>query len=366
MKRSRLVYSTAAALAVAMGVLCAWFLFAERGRTGAVGAAVHDAPTTEQPAGPGSSRVMVGRIEPGEIVSVAAPFDGVIAELGAGIGSSVAAGDLLFAVESPDALAEHRSATIALKSAELKLRETIEWQKGTEARNAQRSLEQARQKLEESRQRLAGTERLYREGLVSRDEATTSRNSVQDAERDLIAQQEALDGLQARNSSAQRSIARLEYENALAKQRGIAELLGQARVKAGRDGVVLPAPASSRGGGESTTPEWVKGTKVSRGTTVMMIGDMSSLRVRVAVHELDLQFVRPDKKVSVTGPAFPGLELTGMIESVSAQAGAGVAGPPQMFNAVVRIAQPTREQLQTVRIGMSADVRLASPVAGQR
>jgi len=81
--------------------------------------------------------------------------------------------------------------------------------------------------------------------------------------------------------------------------------------------------------------------------------------VMVELSETDANQVRPGQAVSVTGPGFPGLTLTGQITSVAGQAtppSAAGGGPLTTFAATARLNDISAAQASVARIGMTANV----------
>jgi multidrug efflux pump subunit AcrA (membrane-fusion protein) len=102
------------------------------------------------------------------------------------------------------------------------------------------------------------------------------------------------------------------------------------------------------------------GSRVSRGQTVVVIGDLENYSVKANVDEIDVAKVRVGQAVRVTGDAFDGMVLNGKITSVAGQASGDNStrtGLPT-FPVTVQIADVTPEQRAKIYIGMSANLSI--------
>ena len=93
---------------------------------------------------------------------------------------------------------------------------------------------------------------------------------------------------------------------------------------------------------------------------MLTIGDLDGLSVTGEVDEVDIAKVRLGQPVDIRGDAFPGLELTGAIAHVSAQAGQTGQGKNTfpLFEVIVTIEDLTPAQRQQLRLGMSATLEV--------
>jgi hypothetical protein len=120
---------------------------------------------------------------------------------------------------------------------------------------------------------------------------------------------------------------------------------------------VVLLPPEPQGGRRPETVE--VGSRVTRGQTMLVIGDLERFQVRAQVDEIDVGKVRMGQAVQVTGDAFAGMTLEGRVTSVAAQASAeaGRSGLPS-FGVTVEIGDIPPEDRQRLAVGMSANLSI--------
>ncbi len=119
------------------------------------------------------------------------------------------------------------------------------------------------------------------------------------------------------------------------------------------DGVVLIPP---EGFGTTEGQRAERGAPTTAGGLLVSIGDLSGFAARVKVDEVNVGKLRVGQNVTVTGAAFPGVELAGRISYVSSQAkGGGFDGVPS-FSTEVLIEQVPDALRGRILLGMSADL----------
>ncbi len=251
-----------------------------------------------------------GRVEPmrGE-VRLSAPSPGRIVEIAVGVNDRVRAGDLLLRLDDEDARAR-----IAGAEAEVLVRKRERDAEPAVGRfaadrrqaedvffNAERALAAARLELE----RVLRARRSNTPGVTD--------ETVQ-AERANVAT--ALDRLEVERGALKRAttVAGLplptRVESGLTTARAELSLAEAAfertRLRAPSDGTVLQV-LPRIGETASATPE----------QTLIVLGDLSQLRVRAEVEERDVSKVRVGQSVVVKSDAFPGREFSGKVATLA-------------------------------------------------
>ena len=87
------------------------------------------------------------------------------------------------------------------------------------------------------------------------------------------------------------------------------------------------------------------------------------MSVNIKVSEIDLQKIVPGVKAVITGVAFPGQQLEGVVTEINSQAsssGGAVGGLPT-FSGSVSVKSLTDDQKKMIKVGMSAKVSLLFP-----
>lgn len=251
----------AASLALAAAVVgaSAWLSATLLFPTGDAGTAP---TTTEAKRGSLTDTVTgTGKLAAASSATVTAPVDGTVSEVRVASGQQVAAGDVLLAIANPQLDQDVDAAQAALASAQ------------ADQRAAAGDLRRARAAAKDGTDEFAA----------------------------------ALD--QARAAS----------EKADAASTAARQALEAARARA--DARTVRAPAAGTVMSLAVSP----GTSVQAqsGTALAEIGDLTRLRVSLAVNEVDVPKVAVGQKAEVTFPAVDGLRLEGTVTDVATQATAG-------------------------------------------
>ena len=202
-----------------------------------------------------------GKLAAASSATVTAPVDGTISEVRVAAGQQVAAGDVLFTIANPQLDQDVEAAQAALASAQ------------ADQRAAAGDLKRARAAAKDGTDESAATLDQARAASEKADAAST-------------AAQQALEAARAR-----------------------------------ADARTVRAPAAGTVMSLAVSP----GTSVQAqsGTALAEIGDLTKLRVSLAVNEVDVPKVAVGQKAEVTFPAVDGLKLEGTVTDVATQATAG-------------------------------------------
>jgi hypothetical protein len=109
------------------------------------------------------------------------------------------------------------------------------------------------------------------------------------------------------------------------------------------------------GGGAATVQA---GTKVTQGQALFRLAMVEQLKVVARVSELDVNQLRIGQAVEILGDGFAGERLSGSVLAVNSLALADEGAA--RFTVTLSISQLTPEQLQRVRLGMSARLTIVT------
>jgi HlyD family secretion protein len=106
------------------------------------------------------------------------------------------------------------------------------------------------------------------------------------------------------------------------------------------------------------------GYEVKKGDVLLAIGDLSGIAINTEVNEIDVNRLYRGQKVKITLSSQPEELLHGEVISVARQAKSSGNGELAMFPIVIHVPELTPQQVQNVRIGMSAkaDIIISEPV----
>lgn len=300
---------------------------------------------------------LIGKIDPGYVYDITAPFDGTITQLGFSFGGRVEHDQELLRLATDELEKQRRDAKVALIEAQQGLDEVKNWETGSEVADAKRSLAAAEEALAIGRNRFEGTRSLYNAGVLSREELDQAESSLADAQRSAAAAQESFDAAMQKGSEINLHVAELKLENAEAEIKDIESKLAQASVRSPASGVALK-PLTD-GGGEGQDQPIALGTGVSARQLLLSIGDMESLTIEANVSELDIDAVEPGLEVEIRSEVLGDQILSGVVETTASQAAPGDRGSVlAQYPITVRINELAPAQRARLRLGMSAELRV--------
>jgi len=269
--------------------------------------------------------VTLGRVEPrsGEI-RIAAPLPGGrIAEVLVKANQEVFAGELLVRLDDEEA-----SARVAEADAQVALHKRARNDQSAPAASADRrkaedAAADSERGLADARSALDKMTADWRAGSASKADLDAARSALSRAQDRLRERQDALTKLKASADTPLPTRLEGELNVAQAEWRVAQALLEKTQIRAPADGVVLRVGASK---GELAVPTLVP--------ALLVIGDVSALRVRAEVNEQDLGRIRTGQGVLVRAAAFHGREFDGKVSSIARVVGPSRinSGDPRKFN----------------------------------
>ena len=253
-----------------------------------------------------------GRVEPrGGEIKIGAQAAGRIADVAVKINDTVKSGDLLIRLDDDEALAR-----IAAAEAEAAVRkrerdaETVGRQ-AQDRRNAEDAVAAAERALTQARADFDAAIRNRSSNGVAAD-LTAQRAAVKAAQEKLVQER---DGLRRAQTAAGIPLP-TRLEAALTAARSDLSLtetaLERTRVRAPSDGTVLQINARA---GETASP--------SPEQTLVVLGDLTALRVRAELEERDSAKIRVGQAAVVQSDAHPGRKFEGKVVTMAQAMGAG-------------------------------------------
>ena len=253
---------------------------------------------------PGWAASAPGRIEPaGGEARIGAQIPGRVVEVLVAANDKVAAGDLLVRLEDDDLLPRIHAAA-AEAAVRKRERDSAEatGKPAQDRRAAEDTLATAERQLAQARDDLDRASKQRRDGTGSQADVDNAREAVTKARerlwqaRDGLRKALAVEGLPApTRPEAALTAARADLSLAEAA-------LEKTRIRAAAAGTVLQVTAKV---GESIAP--------TPDAVLLVMGDLSSLRVRAEFEERDLGKVRTGQAAVVRSDAFPGRDFEGKV-----------------------------------------------------
>ncbi len=200
-----------------------------------------------------SRLALVGKIEPGENITLVAPFDGTVKRKAVHEGQQVARGETLIVMDTTDIDVQLREAQAQWLTATRTSRDLKSWASSAEVAQARRRLSTAKLGFNETTRRVEETRRLFERGIVPKQELDTYMQQQELQKLDVAAAEAELAAALERGNAENREIARLELANAESKylalkasRRAIPSLRPPRALSCGLRAVRHPGSAHSR------------------------------------------------------------------------------------------------------------------------
>ncbi|OPA83572.1 HlyD family secretion protein [Pseudomonas fluorescens] len=304
---------------------------------------------------------LVGKIEPESTLILTAPFDGnVLANL-VEQGQRVDAGQVLLRMDPATLEIQLRDALSAQLKARRTVQEMQDWDSGPTVSRARRSLRTTEMTAGNTQRKLTESENLFKRGIIPRNELDDLKQQTQQQQLDLAAARSELQQALDQGKGEYRQIAEMELTNTTVKYDALRTLLDGKEVKAPFSGIVVPAPGGnvSPAAGNTSTPVQA-GSKVSQGQVLFGLANIERLKIVARVSELDINQLHQGQAVEVMGDGFDGERLHGSVNVVSGLAIASDSQGSAQFPVTLSIPTLTPQQLQRVRLGMSARLTIVT------
>ncbi|RQO50477.1 efflux RND transporter periplasmic adaptor subunit [Pseudomonas sp. KBW05] len=303
---------------------------------------------------------LVGKIEPDTTITLTAPFDGNVQANLVEQGQRVEAGQVLLRMDPATLEVQLRDALSAQLKARRTVQEMQDWANGPAVSRARRSLRTAEMSAGNTQRKLTESETLFQRGIIPRNELDDLKQQTQQQQLDLASARSELQQAIAQGQGEYRQIAEMELTNATVKYDALRQLLEGREVKAPFSGIVVPPPgANTPQAGASNAPVQA-GSKVSQGQVLFGLANIERLKIVTKVSELDINQLHQGQAVEVLGDGFDGERLSGSVSVVSGLAMTSDGQGSAQFPVTLSIPQLTPQQLQRVRLGMSARLTIVT------
>ncbi|MBT2788945.1 MULTISPECIES: efflux RND transporter periplasmic adaptor subunit [unclassified Halomonas] len=299
---------------------------------------------------------LVGRVEPAELLSINAPFEGDVVELKVAEGSQMLEGEMLLKLDTTQLDIQLREALAQRLQAQRAFNDLQKWEQGQEVARARRTLSSVRLNLNDTVRRLSESRTLLEKGIVPRMEVESLEQQATIQQLDLEAAESELASTLAQGQGENRLIAEMELENATARHEALLALYEKRTLHAPFSGVVI-SPSSQDG--EAKHEPLQNGTHVTQGQPLFTLASTERVRVVAQAEEVDINMLEPGQPVTITGDAFPDFELQGELSFIGVQRMESQGyenGASYLIN--VSVPPLTLEQQRYIRLGMSAHLHI--------
>ena len=297
---------------------------------------------------------LTGSLEPFKTVNIPAPFTGPVSKVAFSYGEEVKRGQVLLVLDDSDLMIKLRNAESDYIKAGQDFDNTSHWSQSTESRDAQRDLISARNNAFDKKRKLEDAQALFKDGIISRNDMEQAQEDYRSAKDTLASSQDKYKAELKKGGHENVRMAEIKLENAQAVFESYRARAAQATVTAPVRGVVMKPQLS----GSDKSVDISEGTSVSGGMPMLAIGDLESMEVRAKADEVDVVRLRVGQKAHVTGEAFPGVVLAGVIRDIASQTEQTSGETHPYYKVDVTIKDIPADIAKTVRIGMTTELQV--------
>jgi HlyD family secretion protein len=206
-----------------------------------------------------------------------------------------------------------------------------------------------------------GEQALYKAGVISRESYFSAKSTYENSVLSFYQSKFALEKILEQMKIDPASILALNLSEMTKVQQLLNQKFTHIVVTSPTDGVALfPVAGEGGGGDKEKTGKLMPGSDLKAGQLMLYVGDLSGLQATINVSEVDVNQIKPGMGASLTGDAFPGITLKGVVVSVSAQANpeSGAQGNLAQFTGIINIPSITLEQQAIIRVGMTSKIKI--------
>ncbi len=223
---------------------------------------------------------------------------------------------------------------------------------------------QKRSSYEIQQTKFKGTQDLYNHGIISGDDYASAKNSFNSMGLSYAQAKAELEKVLVKVKVNPKQVENLTYAQDQAVKNNLSNRFSNILVKAPQAGVALfPLPdQDSNSSNDSGDGKVVSGTGLKEGQLMLSIGDLSGYRANLQVNEVQVNKVKPKMKVQITGNAFPGIVIPGIVDSVAQQASpADASSNMSLFNVSVVAPKLPLTAAKIIHVGMTCQVEIIIP-----
>ena len=294
---------------------------------------------------------LVGQIEPGTLLTLAAPFEGQVQERRVEPGQQVGRDQLLLSLDTEQLNIQLRDALAERLKAQSAVQQLDGWADGQEMARARRALRNSQLNLTDSERKLKETRTLVERGIVPRMELDALVQQTATQRMDVKAAEAELAEVRRKGEGDHLHIARMQLSNAITRHAALQAQEQQRDIRAPFAGIVMRLPNNANGEDKPIQ----RGSRVTQGQSLFGLANLERLKVVAKVDEADINELQAGQVVDISGDGFEGIQLKGRITRVGAQAvqrdhgGNGAA-----YEVEVDLPALDADPQRLIRLGMSA------------
>jgi len=307
--------------------------------------------------------ILRGSLQAASQISIAAPFEGRIADRFVEWGDVVTQGQRLARIESPELEQQEREAEIALIRAEQELGHAMHVEQSPEYAMTNRRLAAARTAAQAARRRAGETQTLFDKGIIARQELDAAQQEVDSADAQVLGAQDEVVAFRNKQSGPGIRMLELDAHNRRARLEEMRAKRSAAVVVSPIAGVVMPAMQADATDAGASMREPRRGAYVTSRDALFTVADTRTLMVKSAVDEADVSRIESCRKALVNLNADPTRVVEGTVKRVASlprgSVGMRTSGPEaQQFEVEVLVQPPSDVAAGRFRLGAPATVKI--------
>ena len=275
-----------------------------------------------------------GTLLPISSVPVLSPIDGTVTAMHFHFGADIKKGEPLFTLDSS----------------------TLE----KNYRDAIKSFLQAKQDLDTKQQDYQTNILLKKAGVLSQDALTQSQIDVENSRITLLQARFSLEKVLQKTHIKIQQIETLKLTDANQVNQVLSQRLENIKVSAPATGVALfPTQSQEQQSSSGASSVVHVGSSVKTGNFLVSIGDLSGFSTSVKVSEININKIQEGQKVTITGNAFPGIKLKGVVDEVDSQAQqSGDSSGVSLFKIYIKIPHVSKHAKKLIHVGMTSAINI--------
>lgn len=238
-------------------------------------------------------------------------------------------------------------------------------QLGKDYQSALRDYVRSKKELSDAQFLMTGADELKRLKMLSENEYTSTQKQLFNAMLDFTQSTLRLEEVLNQLGMPEAAVLKLDSAHPAAITEALSHAPNRVTMMAPVTGIAL-LPEESGSKDNAGSVNLTVGAQVKAGQGLLQIGDMSGISVTVKVTEVYVEQIKNGQKAIVTGDAFKGISLQGMVSHVDRQASGDTSGGgTPSFTVKVIVPTLSAAEFDKIRVGMSANIEFPISTAPQ-
>ncbi len=304
-----------------------------------------------------------GVLVPGELVEISSPVHASIAAKFVNFGQKVTKDQVLFELSSPDLLARLNEERMRLFENKQHLEKLLHWQSSYEVLQAQYNVNRAEDEYHHAQERFEQTQKLYKAGIVSKEEFASDERSYKHNLNHLNQTTQHLKDIKRKGDEQYIEIAKMKVAQSQNHIKLLNDKVEALTIRSPLTGIFLPPFRNEN------TKEW--GNAYQRKSyhedqSLGVVAENDNVYVQIKVDEYDIVNIKKDQLAIVALPALGGKKLKGKIQDINLLTNKATSNQPVAnFDVKIKLDEMSAPLKEKMLLGMTASVDLArKPLKG--